>query len=110
MLRRCSFAWVSLIVMCLTVVSSNVTAGEAPQLTSACQVFLAHQWQALSNGDQAAANKFLGRARQEGCLQPPVSTRLCNIPAEQEVIHDADGNTALVNIARNQQRLLGCEM
>ncbi len=96
--------------MCLTVVSSNVTAGEAGQLTSACQVLLAQQWQALSKGNEAASNKILGRARQNGCLQPPVATRLCNIPAEQEAIYDLNSNTALVNIARSQQRLLGCKM
>jgi hypothetical protein len=110
MLKRYSFSWASLIVMGLTVVFSDAKADESDQVTSACQDLLTQQWQALSKGDENAANIVFHRARQEGCLQPPVSTRLCNIPAEQEVIHDVDGNTALVNIARSQQRLLGCEM
>lgn len=110
MLQSSSFAWVGLIVACLLVVPSNARAGEAAQLTSTCQVMLARQWQALSKGNDAAANKILGRARQDGCLLPPIAARLCHIPVEQEAINDMSGDTALVNIARNQQRLLGCDM
>ncbi len=110
MLQSSSFAWAGLIVMCFLVVPSNAKAGEAAQLTSTCQVLLAQQWQALSKGNIAAANRILGRARQDGCLQPPVAARLCHIPVEQQAINDVSGNTALVNIARNQQRLLGCKM
>ena len=110
MLQRYSLTWASLIAMGLTVVFSNVKADEADQATSACQVLLTQQWQALSKGNDNAANRIFGRARQEGCLQPPVAARLCNIPAEQEVNFGVDGNIALVNIARSQQRLLGCEM
>ena len=103
-------AWAGILVTCLTVAPGSAAAGEAGQLTSSCQVLLAQQWQALSKGNEAAANKVLGRARQEGCLQPPIATRLCHIPAEQEAIQDLKGHTALVNIARSQQRLLGCRI
>ncbi len=103
-------AWAGIFVTCLMVAAGRAAAGETGQLISSCQVLLSHQWQALSKGNEAAANKVLGRARQEGCLQPPIATRLCHIPAEQEAIQDLKGHTALVNIARSQQRLLGCRI
>ncbi len=103
-------AWAGIFVTCLMVAAGSAAAGETGQLISSCQVLLSHQWQALSKGNEAAANKVLGRARQEGCLQPPIATRLCHIPAEQEAIQDLKGHTALVNIARSQQRLLGCRI
>jgi hypothetical protein len=31
-------------------------------------------------------------------------------PAGQEAVHDLNGNTELVNVARSQQRLLGCQV
>ncbi len=102
--------WAGIFVTCLTVGAGSAAAAEAGQLTATCQILLSRQWQALSKGNETAANKALGRARQEGCLQPPVAARLCHIPAEQEAIQDLDGNTALVNIARSQQRLLGCRI
>jgi hypothetical protein len=102
--------WAGIFVTCLTIAAGSAAAGEAGQLTATCQILLSQQWQALSKGNEAAANKVLGRARQDGCLQPPVAARLCHIPAEQEAIQDLDGNTALVNIARSQQRLLGCRI
>jgi hypothetical protein len=101
-------AWAGIFVTCLTAASGNAAAGEAGQLAASCQILLSRQWQALSQGKETAANKVLGRARQDGCLQPPVAAGLCHIPAEQEAIQDLNGNTALVNIARSQQRLLGC--
>ena len=94
----------------LTLGAGGAAAGEANQLTATCQVLLSQQWKALSQGNEAAANKVFGRARQEGCLQPPVAARLCPIPLEQEAIQDLNGNTALVNVARSQQRLLGCRV
>ncbi len=102
--------WAGIFATCLTIASGSAAAGETGQLISSCQVLLSHQWKALSKGNEAAANKVLGRARQEGCLQPPIATRLCHIPAEQEAIQDLKGHTALVNIARSQQRLLGCRI
>jgi len=103
-------AWAGIFVTCLTVAAGSAAAGEAGRLTATCQVLLFRQWQALSKGNETAANKVFGRARQEGCLLPPVAARLCPIPAEQEAIQDLNGNTALVNIARSQQRLLGCRI
>ena len=103
-------AWAGIFVTCLTVAAGSAAAGEAGRLTATCQVLLSRQWQALSKGNETAANKVFGRARQEGCLLPPVAARLCPIPAEQEAIQDLNGNTALVNIARSQQRLLGCRI
>ena len=68
------------------------------------------QWHTLSQGNGNAANKVLGRARRQGCLEPPVASGLCHIPAGQEALQGPNGNTELVNVARSQQRLLGCQV
>jgi hypothetical protein len=102
--------WAGTIAACLAVPYRNGVAGETAQKVSACQVLLARQWQALDQSNPAAANKFLGQARQDGCLQHPVAAQLCHIPAEQEARYDLNVNVTLVNRARNQQRLLGCPL
>lgn len=110
MLRASSLAWVGLVAVAIALATGGPMAAETDRLTSDCRALLAQQWRALSKGDYDAADKTFNRARQEGCLQPPVAGQLCDIPADQEAIQDAKGNASLANIARNQQRLLGCEM
>jgi len=104
------FVCSNLIAVCLWLLSGDLKADETSPQVSQCRALLTQQWQALSDGNYAAANKSLNRARQDGCLQQPVASELCNIPADQEAIHDAKGNANLANMARNQQRLLGCEL
>ncbi len=99
-----------LVLLAAVAAPAGARATEADQQVSDCQTLLAAQWQALGRGDTTAADKLFGRARQEGCLEPPVAEQLCGIPAEQEALHDAAGETSLADLARSQQRLLGCEM
>jgi hypothetical protein len=103
-------AWVGLVVMGLALTPYSAWAAAATDLTSECQALLNDQWDALAERNYDSANKILDRARQKGCLRQPVAGRLCDIPAGQEAKYDAKGDASLVNIARNQQRLLGCEM
>jgi hypothetical protein len=97
-----------LVSMILVLTSHQDAASD--QLKSECEALLTQQWQALADENYSAANKMLDRARQKGCLRQPLASQLCSIPDNQEAIHAASGNATLVNIARNQQRLLGCEM
>jgi hypothetical protein len=94
----------------MLLVQSSPQAAESDQLKSECEALLIQQWQALSKENYSAANKMLDRARMEGCLRQPVAKQLCSIPSDQEAIYAESGNATLVNIARNQQRLLGCDM
>jgi hypothetical protein len=96
--------------ICLAVAPDRTAAGQTDQLISTCEILLSEQWHALSQGKGNAANKVLGRARRQGCLEPPVASDLCHIPAEQEAVQDLKGNTELANVARSQQRLLGCQV
>ena len=100
----------ALVAASLTWLASGLGAADTSQLLSKCQGLLTEQWKSLSKGEYDAANKTFDKARQEGCLQRPVADQLCAIPAEQEKAHDKLGNATLVDMARNQQRLLGCQM
>jgi hypothetical protein len=99
-----------LLMSILMLAQSSSQAADSDQLKSECEALLVQQWQALSNESYSAANKMLDRARQKGCLRQPLASQLCSIPADQEAIHAESGNTTLVNIARNQQRFLGCDL
>ncbi len=99
-----------LMAICLMVAPDRTAARQTDQMVSTCEILLSEQWHALSQGNGNAANKVLGRARRQGCLEPPVASDLCHIPAGQEAVQDLNGNTELVNVARSQQRLLGCQV
>ncbi len=105
-----ALARASLVTLSLMLLPGGLAAQETSPQVSQCRALLTQQWQDLSNGNYAAANKSLNRARQDGCLRQPTASELCDIPADQEAIHDAKGNANLANMARNQQRLFGCEL
>lgn len=73
-----------------------------------CQVLLNEQWAALWAGNQQGADKLSARARQNRCFQPPIKQQLCPIPSAQELKADLAGDALMVNLARHQQRFLGC--
>lgn len=98
------------LLMTMILVLSSPQAVESDELKTECEALLTQQWQALFHENYSGANKMLDRARQKGCLRQPLASKLCGIPADQEATHAERGNATLVNIARNQQRLLGCEM
>jgi hypothetical protein len=104
------FACFGLVVLWLLLATGGSEADEPAPSAPDCRALITQQWQALEHGDYDAANKALDRARKDGCLQQPVASELCSIPADQEAIQGAKGNATLVNIARNQQRLLGCAL
>jgi hypothetical protein len=107
-MRFCT--WAVLGVVGMTSVAHDLRAAETSQLLADCEALLTQQWDSLAKGDYDAANKTFDKVRLDGCLEQRLASQLCAIPAEQESIYDAKGDTTLVNIARNQQRLLGCEM
>lgn len=107
---RTKSTWVGLVAMGLASVPYSAWAAAADDLASECQALLNDQWDALAERNYDAANKILDQARQKGCLRQPIAGQLCDIPAGQEAKYDAKGDASLVNIARNQQRLLGCKM
>lgn len=99
-----------LVALWLLLVPGGSEAGDTSPSVSDCRALITEQWQALTHGNYDAANKSFDRARKDGCLQQPVASELCSIPADQEAIQGAKGNATLLNIARNQQRLLGCHL
>lgn len=107
---RIRSTWAGLVVIGVALTPCPAAATDANDLASECQALLNDQWDALAKRNYDAANKILDRARQKGCLRQPVAGQLCDIPAGQEAKYDAKGDASLVNIARNQQRLLGCKM
>jgi len=108
--QRYTIPWLLLMAFSLMVASDRTSARQTDQLVSTCEILLSEQWHALSQGNGNTANKVLGRARRQGCLEPPAASGLCHVPAGQEALRDLNGNTELVNVARSQQRLLGCQV
>lgn len=99
-----------LVVLWFLLVPGGSEADEVGPSAADCRALITQQWQALTQGNYDAANKSFDRARRDGCLLQPVASELCSIPADQEAAQGAKGNATLVNIARNQQRLLGCSL
>ena len=81
---------------------------QSDELVSACEELLSQQWRHLAHKKTTAADKALQRARDLGCLEPPVAGRLCHIPEKVESHYDETGNSFLANAARHQQQSLGC--
>ena len=75
---------------------------------SHCQAVYNEIWELRAKGKEGKANGLHGKARHEGCLEPPVSEGLCSVLLEQELRRESEGNTGLAGVIRAQQRRFAC--
>lgn len=75
---------------------------------SHCQAIYNEVWELRAKGKDGKANSLHGKARHEGCLEPPISEGLCPILQEQEIRCESEGNTGLAGVIRAQQRRFAC--
>ena len=75
---------------------------------SHCQAIYNEVWELRAQGKEGKANGLHGKARHEGCLEPPVSEGLCSVLLEQELRRESEGNTGLAGVIRAQQRRFAC--